>query len=69
MENRASALLPFRSPIDATTGSVLKAIGKSTRVQSLKVGSAWVTVRAARRVIKVTGAHNTIKMAPRMTKL
>jgi hypothetical protein len=47
MENRPSALLPFRSPIDATTSSVLKAIGKSTRVQSLKVGFAWVTVRAA----------------------
>jgi hypothetical protein len=37
--------------------------------QSLKVGSACDAVRVACRVIKVTGAHSTIKIAPRMTKL
>ena len=45
-------------------------LGPPESGQLLKVGSALlVAVRAARRVIKVTGAHSTIKTAPRMTKL
>ena len=58
-----------RPPIDATTAGVRKVGRKSTRGQSLKAGSDCVAVRAARRIIKVTGTHSTIKMAPRMTKL
>jgi hypothetical protein len=40
----------------------------SRKNQFPKVGAGWV-VAVRRRVIKVTGAHSTIKIVPRMTKL